>query len=377
VLVCRVQVREKKSMPLAESSHESQWEFSVICKLRYPYAAAVLLLAASFAMHAQKGPAAGSACAVIPHGDHPTAYLTNGEVDLVVFLPDAANGYYRSSRFDWSGIVACASYRGHTYFGEWFDRYDPLTNDAVTGPAEEFRADEGKEIGYAEAPVGGEFLKPGVGVLKKISDKPYQFGTFYPIVDHGEWTVKQKGRSLVFTQRLQSKIGFAYLYTKTIELDAHKPVFKLKHSLTNLGTKPIDTNVYDHDFFMLDHKPTGKQDQVTMGFTPVAEKPLGEAAEVRGNTIAFTMTPDREHAAAGDLKGFTGRPGEYRAHLVDTESGVGILQSSASPISRFYFWSTSKTICPELYIPVHVAPGRKQMWEIRYQLEVPVKSKHP
>jgi len=181
--------------------------------------------------------------------------------------------------------------------------------------------------------------------------------------------VKKKGRSLVFTQRLKSKLGFAYLYTKTLELDAHEPVFTLKHSLTNLGAKPIDTNVYDHDFFMLDKRLTGKQDVVTMGFTPVAEKSLGAAAEIRGNAIAFTMTPDREHGAQGDLKGFTGRAGEYSVHLVDTETGTGILQSSASPISRFFFWSTPKTICPELYIPVHVAPGGKQAWEIRYRLE--------
>ena len=345
----------------------------MIIKLRYYLAAVALLSAVPLAIHAQKAPAPGSPCATIPHSDHPTAYLTNGQVDLVIFLPDATNGYYRSSRFDWSGIIACASYGGHTYFGEWFSKYDPLENDAVTGPAEEFRAEEGKELGYAEAPAGGEFVKPGVGVLKKVSDKPYAFGTFYPIVGHGKWTVKVKGRSVVFTQRLKSKIGYAYLYTKTLELDEHQPVFRLRHSLSNLGAKPIETNIYDHDFFMLDSKPTGKQHVVTMGFNPVAEKTLGDAANLRGNEIAFTMTPDREHSAMGDLSGFTGKPGEYSVHLVDTDTGVGILQTSSSPVSRFYFWSTSKTICPELYIPIHVAPGAEQKWEISYQLESPSK----
>ena len=341
-------------------------------------AAAALLLAIAIPLHAQKAPAPGFPCATIPHSDHPTAYITNGQVDLVVFLPDAVNGYYRSARFDWSGIIACASYRGHTYFGEWFDNYDPLKNDAVTGPAEEFRADDGKELGYAQAPIGGEFVKPGVGLLKKTAppgqqDAPYNFGAPYPIIAHGKWTVKVKDHSIVFTQRLQSRTGYAYLYTKTLELDAHKPLFKLKHTLINQGAKPIETNVYSHDFFMLDNKPTGPQHRVTMGFPPTAEKPLGDAAEIHGNQILFTTTPNREHSAMGDLTGFTGKPGEYSAHLVDTETNIGILQTSSSPISRFYFWSTAKTICPELYIPIHIAPGNKQQWQIAYQLEAPTR----
>ena len=321
------------------------------------------------AAYGQKAPAAGSPCAEIPHGDHPTAYLTNGQVDLVVFLPDVTNGYYRSSRFDWSGLIACASYRGHTFFGEWFNHYDPMVNDAVTGPVEEFRAEDGKELGYAEAAVGGEFVKPGVGVLQKTEDAPYRFGMVYPIVDHGRWKVKVKGRSVVFTQRLRSKTGYAYEYTKTLELDAHEPVFRLRHSLKNLGAKAIATNVYDHDFFMLDKKPTGRQNIVTLGFTPIAEMPLGDVAEIRGDSIVFTGTPDREHQAMGYLTGFAGKADAYSVRVADRESGVAIRQSSHSPISRAYFWSTAKTICPELYIPIQVAPGGEQRWEIRYEME--------
>jgi hypothetical protein len=290
----------------------------------------------------------------------------------VVFLPDETNGYYRSSRFDWSGIIGCASYRGHTYFGEWFAKYDPLSNDAVTGPAEEFRADDGKELGYAEAPVGGEFVKPGVGVLIKTDDGPYHFGRVYPIVDHGAWKVQVKARTITFTQRLHSKTGYSYDYTKVLELGSTGSTFTLRHTLKNVGTKPIETNVYDHDFFMLDGKPTGADQSVTFGFTPVAKGSLGDAAEIRGNQIVFTRQPGREHAAQGYLTGWTGRPGEYSVHVVDSNTGVGITQSSSSPISNGYFWSTAKTICPELYIPISVLPKKSQEWEIHYTLGAPL-----
>ena len=87
--------------------------------------------------HAMAQGAAG--CGELPHGDHPRAELSNGALDAVLFLPAAANGYYRGSRFDWAGVIGCVAYKGHTYFGEWFSKYDPLLADAITGPVEEFR----------------------------------------------------------------------------------------------------------------------------------------------------------------------------------------------------------------------------------------------
>src|SRR5215813_4323923 len=115
-----------------------------------------------------------SPCADVPHSDHPKEMLSNGKLDVLVFLPDKNNGYYRSTRFDWSGVVPCVSLNGHRFFGEWFAQYDPLKNDSITGPVEEFRSDDGPmgydkpielpvkadAIGYKDAKPGETFLKP-------------------------------------------------------------------------------------------------------------------------------------------------------------------------------------------------------------------------
>lgn len=66
----------------------------------------------------------------------------NGKVDVLVFLLDKNDGYYRSTRFEWSGVIPCVSLNGHRFFGEWLSQYDPLKNDAVTGPVEEFRTND-------------------------------------------------------------------------------------------------------------------------------------------------------------------------------------------------------------------------------------------
>ncbi len=56
-----------------------------------------------------------------------------------VYLPDTRNGYYRGTRFDWCGVIYSLQFAGHEFFGEWFDRHDPLRHDAITGPVNVFR----------------------------------------------------------------------------------------------------------------------------------------------------------------------------------------------------------------------------------------------
>src|SRR5580704_16930683 len=159
-------------------------------------------------------------CASAAASDFPKAVLSNGSVKAVVYLPDAQKGYYRSTRFDWSGVVPCLAYKGHTYFGVWFKRYDPLLNDSITGPVEEFRSSDGlSSINYEEAKPGDLFLKPGVGVLRKVDDSPYKFGFAYPIVDPGKWTVTNTAHSVTFTHTLKGPSGFAYLYEKTLSIE--------------------------------------------------------------------------------------------------------------------------------------------------------------
>lgn len=307
---------------------------------------------------------AQSPCSRIPHADHPKALLSNGSLDAVVFLPDTVNGYYRASRFDWAGVIGCVSYKGHTYFGEWFSHYDPTLNDSLTGPVEEFRAPQ-SEVGYDDAVPGGSFLKIGVGVLRRIDSSPYSFGAPYPILDTGTRTIHRSGRAITFTQVLHTSFGYAYRYQKTVRLDHHGAILSLEHHLTNLGTRTIDTSVYDHDFFMLDHRPTGPGMVVHLGFTPIPAEPFPPSAQITGNDIVFNAPTDQ--MPQGYLTGYSGQPGDYHITLEDTIAHLGIEQTSASPISKFYFWSTPKTICPEAYIAIHIPPGKTQSWTIRYR----------
>jgi len=54
-----------------------------------------------------------------PAADYPQAAITNGILHAMLDLPDASAGYYRATRFDWSGQIESLDYQSHGYFGNW------------------------------------------------------------------------------------------------------------------------------------------------------------------------------------------------------------------------------------------------------------------
>ncbi len=308
-------------------------------------------------------------CSTVPHMDHPHARLSNGDIDALIFLPDALHGYYRSSRFDWSGVIACAMYRNHSFWGEWFHSYDPTVNDSITGPVEEFRSVDGG-LGYSETAQGGLFVKIGVGVLRRDMDGPYEFGHPYPLVDGGHWSTQIKHRSISFKQQLQSPMGIAYQYVKVIQLSRHGAILTLEHKLKNLGSMPIVTDVYDHDFFMLDGQPTGPGMEVSFPFVPHPDQPLEPAASVEGRRIVYNQRLASGQTAAAYLTGYSAGASDYMIRVEDRKSHFGVEQTADAPIAKLYLWSIRSTISPEAYIHLNIMPGETARWTIHYRLLV-------
>jgi hypothetical protein len=306
-------------------------------------------------------------CSSIRQSSYPEASISNGVIDAVVYLPDAKSGYYRGSRFDWSGVVGCLDYKGHTFFGVWFPHYDPLLHDAITGPVEEFRSSDGSAPHYDQARPGELFVKPGVGVLRRIDDAPFKFSVPYPLVDGGKWTVRPGRRGVSFQQDLKAPSGFAYVYKKDLKLDEHRPILTLKHALKNTGTEAIDIDVYNHDFFMLDGAATGPGMVVRFPFEPKADPALENGARISGKEIVYERELETGQTAAGALTGYSSNISDYDFSLENRNTGAGVEQSGDLPISKIYFWSIRTTICPEAYVHLHIPPGKSARWTIRYR----------
>jgi hypothetical protein len=295
--------------------------------------------------------------------EFPQASISNGQVRATLYLPDAEKGYYRATRFDWSGSIANLDYRNHSYFGVWFDRYDPKLHDSITGPVESF-----SPLGFEEAKPGETFIRIGVGVLKKPDDRPLSDFRTYEIVDTGKWSVHPGADAVEFTQDLPG----VYVYRKTVRLEKDKPVMVIEHNLRNTGTKVIDTSVFNHDFYMLDGKPTGPDVVVKFPFEVRTDANWKDLAETRGKQIVYLKELTKGLSVYGVMQGYGNSASDFDIRVENTKSGAGVRQVGDQPISRLVYWSIRTTACPEAYNHLRIDPGRDITWRLRYEFyEVP------
>ncbi|MBD2753034.1 hypothetical protein IC230_09055 [Spirosoma sp. BT704] len=303
----------------------------------------------------------------------PQTDISNGVIQAKIYLPDSTQGYYQGVRFDWSGVIASLTYNGHSYFGQWFDKYDPKLHDAISGPVEEFTP-----IGYEQAKIGEDFLKIGVGSLRKTADAPYRFATSYPTVNLGKWTVKPGKDAVEFTHELTNAAGYSYLYRKTLRLLPGKPTLVLEHSLKNTGRKPIETTVYDHNFYMIDNQPTGPDVSVTFPFTLQTNdkaRGLGTLFETRNNQVAYLRELAKGESTHSYLTGFGDTSKDYDIRIENRKTGAGVHITSDQPIAQLAFWSIATVVCPEPYVRIKAEPGQEFTWKITYDYYVKSEAK--
>ncbi|MEJ7679679.1 MAG: hypothetical protein WKG06_17830 [Segetibacter sp.] len=299
--------------------------------------------------------------------DHfPQAEISNGVIHARFYLPDINDGYYRASRFDWSGVMPELEYQGHTYFGQWFDKYSPTIHDAIMGPVEDFLP-----VGYDEAKVGDNFLKVGIGIVTKPEEPKYSIATPYQIVNSGIWKVKKKSDQVEFIHKLNDK-EYAYEYKKSVQLIKGKPEMVLSHTLKNTGKQTIETNVYDHNFFVMDKQPTGPDFVVKFPFNLKSQAPdTGQLGKIQDNQIMFLKDLSKnEHLFYQSLTGFSNSVKDYDIRIENHKTGAAVRITSDQPLSRLVFWSAQATLCPEPYVSVKVRPGEVFSWKIFYEFYI-------
>lgn len=324
------------------------------------------LALALFAACATQSEPEEPAVAETPAGP-PQTSISNGVIDMQLYLPDAENGYYQGTRFDWSGVVHSLTYAGHEFFGEWREYNEENMHDRITGPVEEFVTDM-KGLGYDEAEVGGEFIRIGVGVCEKPEEEDFNRFKTYEIVDGGEWTVDQGENWIEFTHVLSGGEGYGYRYVKRLTLPEGEPHLVITHTLENTGEKRIDTEVYNHNFFVIDGRPTGPEFTVRLGYEAEAyDSKLEGIATVEGDQIVFAEEIPEGQSIITFLRGFGDTPEHHRFEIENSVAGVGVRAETDQPLSQALFWAPRTTLCPEGYSAMSIEPGASHDWTTRYE----------
>jgi hypothetical protein len=309
--------------------------------------------------------------------ESPQATISNGQVTAKMYLPNAENGYYRSTRFDWSGAVYSLQYKGHDYYGPWFDSVDPkvinwVNRDgkivdgpcgALEGPVDEFQT----PLGWDDAKPGGTFIKIGVGVLRKTGESYNRYFP-YDVVNPGKWTVKKHNDSVEFTQVLSDpELGYSYVYRKVVRLVKGKPEMVIERSLKNTGRLEIKSQVYDHNFVVLDKQPPGPDFTIRFPFQIQTPRPPNKAlVDVRGDQIVYAKQLSGEDQAAVFIQGFSDDPKDSEIVIENNKVGAGLKISGNRPLIRELLWSIRTVLAIEAYVGIDVKPGTEFTWSNNY-----------
>ncbi len=310
--------------------------------------------------------------------EFPQAEISNGQITAKMYLPDAKTGYYRSTRFDWSGAVYSLQYKGHEFYGAWYDRIDPKVINwvhqgseivsgpcsALMGPVDEFAT----PLEWNEAKPGGTFIKLGVGVLRR-GDGNYNRYVPYEVLDPGKRSVKKGRDSIEFTQELSDPAsGYAYVYRKVVRLERGKPQMVIEHSLKNTGKLAIKSDVYNHNFVVLDKQPPGPDFTFRVPFQIQASRPPNkELAEVRGNEIVYMRPLAGQDQVAVPIQGFGDNVKDTEIIIENKKVGAGVRIAGDRPLIRDLLWSIRTVLAIEPYIAVDVQPGSEFTWKNMFE----------
>ncbi|MGF1530884.1 MAG: hypothetical protein ACFCU4_05945 [Puniceicoccaceae bacterium] len=305
---------------------------------------------------------------------YPMVVLTNGLIEMEVYLPDSETGVYRGPRFDWSGIVGRLEWEGYRFF-DFRPKagHQPTRASMLGGPAGEFGMED--PSGYETATVGETFLKIGVGHLEKRysgkeGDTRYRFNKHYEIKDGGVWTSNYGSDWVESIQVLSELRGYAYEYRKVIELLPDRPGFKVLQQLTNTGSLPIETSHYNHNFVVFDGKPLAPPLRALVPFEFAEDKSLGGKIQLSGREISVLeeTRPGKGYYHREEFSEETPTAGFYAGQFIDPEAGKVLSFSGDQAPYQYTFYALGNTISLEPFIKIKVSPGETLEWTTLYEL---------
>ncbi len=276
---------------------------------------------------------------------------------------------YHGSRFDWSAFITQVMLDDrHTFCIP--EALTPGQGSGGIGLCGEFGIEE--PVGYDEARPGDLFPKPGIGLLARPDEQPYNFFRPYEIVAPFPIRVCTGPAQAMFVVEPLNCRGYAVRLTKTVTVEGAR--LTIACTLENVGTRPIVTTEYVHNFVRIDAHAIGPDYRLRFPYAVHFAAPEGPAAgrmaeliavlDVQGGDIRWRATPEGN---------FYCRPLGFAAtdaaqwELVHEPSGVGMCEFDDFTPARVVVWGASHVVSAEIFVSINVQPGGTQRWTRRYK----------
>lgn len=293
----------------------------------------------------------------------PSTTLSNGLIDVQLCLPDSESGFYRGTRFEWSGVIRSLRYRGHECYGQWKEFHDPQFHDCITGPAGEFQAESTPDEDFTRVKEGDSFLRLGVGLLMKRGSGEFVRFSTYPVVDASGWTTTESPLRLSFQHAASSPTGMGYRFQKVASVEENAPRLSLLHRIENTGRIPIETRHYYHNFLCMDGIPPGPSLMLDLPVAPFVQLSPQSPLCIHGTTVSLLRKLEPQERVLVKL---LDTRGPYALRIRQRATDFHLSISSDQELSSLLLWVNDRVFCPEPYIDIRVKPGEDFTWSVWY-----------
>ncbi|MFD1775273.1 hypothetical protein [Paenibacillus rhizophilus] len=287
--------------------------------------------------------------------------LRNGILEADIRGPDTGTG----SRFDRTGWITQVRLTSGPEIHEFCmpESMEAGRGTGGTGLCGEFGISS--PAGYDEAAAGGQFSKIGVGLLTKRENEDYHFSGQYPVLPYSVLTEVKEG-SIRFVVMPAECGGYAFRLEKRVAL--RKASIEIDYVLENLGSRPLKTDEYVHNFLAIDRHPIGPDYRlrfpVPVDFDEVESDYTSGLLAAEGREIGWRSMPDREFYAR--LPGWADSV-PYYWELTHMPSGAGVRESGDFAADRCALWGKSHVVSPEIFISLELSPGSSRGWRRTYE----------
>jgi hypothetical protein len=147
----------------------------------------------------------------------------------------------------------------------------------------------------------------------------------------------------------------------------HKPEMHIEHSFRNTGTRAIHTVVYDHNFLVLDNRPTDAGYTITVPFAiSTTHPPNKDLAEIRKNQIVFLKTLEGEDTVYLPIQGFGASAEDYHIRIENSHAKAGMTITADRPLAKMALWTIRSVLSLEPFVEVSAEPGGSTSWKYTY-----------
>lgn len=280
--------------------------------------------------------------------------LSGGRHEIAIAGPEeipALEEEYRP-RFDLLGAVV-----------QWKVDGQPLLTG--TGLCDEFGMRR-TPPGFDEAGIGGLFLKPGVGLLKKDRAGEYDFFHPYPVEVFLKTETLRETDRITFIQQIDDFRNFGYRYTKQYRWEKNRSRLIIQYELTNIGRKPLVTDQYNHNFFSFGRRLPGKRYRLHTDFTAEPVQRSGAWCDYRQRVFSGfrTIPPGCYLTSTARIAARMNRCELSHPDFPWTMEIGGDFDSPKFAIS----FKEGEYISPEIFIEIQLNPGDSRRWSRIYQL---------